>query len=315
MLLNNCDSRSMSLRVRLLSGCLLAGLALAAPGAQAAEPTTAQCLAASESSIALRNHHKLHDALKQLLVCSVASCPGDVRNECTRLIAAVNAAMPSIVFEAQDAAGNDLAAVTVTMDGQPLTERLDGSALSIDPGEHAFSFSAAGRPKVEKRFVLREGEKARRERIVLASLPAPAAPAPVAAAPPMVTSPAEQPAAAEPSGGLGTQRIMAIVAAGVGVAGVGVGIGFGVHSMSKHDQAKTACPDASTCPDSNGVTLWHQAVIAGDVATLAFVVGAIGLGSAATLWFTATPHSGPADSKPTTQVGLGLGTLQLRGTW
>lgn len=33
--------------------------------------------------------------------------------------------MPSLVFEAKDRAGNDLGAVRVTMDGQPLAEKLD----------------------------------------------------------------------------------------------------------------------------------------------------------------------------------------------
>jgi hypothetical protein len=298
-----------------LTGSLLGLLALAAPGARAAEPTTAQCLAANESGIALRNHHKLHEALSQSLVCSAVSCPADVRDECQHRLASVNAAMPSIVFEAQDAAGNDLAAVNVTMDGHPLVERLDGSALSIDPGEHAFAFSAAGRPKMEKRFVLREGEKGRHERIVFAAPAVSAAPAAAPAPAPLVTVPPDRPAADEASGGLGTQRILAIVSAGVGVVGVGLGIGFGVQSLSKHDDATKVCPDATTCPDTNGVTLWHQAVTAGDVATVAFVVGGVGLGAAAALWFTAGPRSGPPESKGTTQVGLGPGTLQLRGTW
>src|SRR5258708_32712612 len=88
--------------------------------ARAADPTTADCLAANESSIALRNQHKLREARSRLLVCSAATCPGDIRDECIRRVGEINAAMPTIVFETKDRAGNDLSAVQVTMDGEPL---------------------------------------------------------------------------------------------------------------------------------------------------------------------------------------------------
>ena len=70
-----------------------------------ADPTTAGCLAASESSIALRKGHKLREASAHLLTCSAASCPADVREECIRHIAEVNAAIPTVVFEATRATG------------------------------------------------------------------------------------------------------------------------------------------------------------------------------------------------------------------
>src|SRR5579863_741315 len=113
--------------------------------AQAADPTTADCLSASEASLKLRGEHRLREARGQLLVCAAASCPEDVRNECVRRIDPVNAAIPTIIFEAKDAAGNDMTAVRVTMDGQPIADRLEGSAISIDPGTHTFRFEAAGR--------------------------------------------------------------------------------------------------------------------------------------------------------------------------
>jgi hypothetical protein len=94
----------------------------------------------------------------------------------------VNAAIPTVVFEAKDASGNDLVPVDVKMDGKLIAERLDGTALSIDPGEHAFTFASAGKTSVQKHFVIHEGEKNRRERIVFA-------PASVAAIAPSVTRP------------------------------------------------------------------------------------------------------------------------------
>ena len=124
----------------------------------------------------MRNHHKLRDARAQLLICSAASCPGDVRDECIRRVGEVNVAMPTIVFEPKDAASSDLSAVKVTMDGAPLAERLEGTALSIDPGEHTFTFDTPGQPPIQKQFVIREGEKDRRERITFGAAVAAVAP-------------------------------------------------------------------------------------------------------------------------------------------
>ena len=67
--------------------------------------------------------------------------------------------MPTVVFEAKDAAGAIVFAVKVKMDGDLLAERLQGSALPIDPGEHTFTFEVAGRPSVEKHLMIFEGEK------------------------------------------------------------------------------------------------------------------------------------------------------------
>src|SRR5580658_1231325 len=95
--------------------------ALARP-LHASDPTTADCLSASEASLKLRGEHKLREARGQLLVCASASCPADVRNECVRRVDPVNAAIPTIIFEAKDAAGNDMSAVTITMHGHPLRQ-------------------------------------------------------------------------------------------------------------------------------------------------------------------------------------------------
>jgi hypothetical protein len=302
----------MKLSSRLLAIAALGSAAIVAQPARAADPTTADCLAATESSLALRNQHKLREARAQLLICSAVSCPADVRDECTRRVAEVNAAIPTIVFEVKDATGRELVAVSVTMDGQSIAERLEGTALSIDPGAHAFSFETAGQTKLEKQFVIHEGEKERRERIVfgapmVAATPT-SAPASILASGQGVPAPADA-----TSGGLGTQRIVAIVAAGVGVVGLGVGIGYGISASSKHDSANKACPDPQ-CSDPNGVNLWNQAVSAGNVSTVGFIVGGVGLAAGAVLWFTANSGSGGRESG-STQVGLGPGTLQARGTW
>ena len=80
--------------------------------------------------------------------------------------APMNKAMPTIVFESKDATGSDVSTVRVAMDGEVIAERLGGTALSIDPGDHEFSFEAPGHDIIKRRFVVYENEKARRERVV-----------------------------------------------------------------------------------------------------------------------------------------------------
>ena len=231
----------------LLGASLVIAAGLFVLPARAAEspaaPTTAGCLAAAESSLALRGQHKLREARAHLLVCSAPSCPADVRTECIRRVTELNAAIPTVVFEAKDPAGNDLSDVKVTMDGQPLAERLDGPALTIDPGVHLFVFEAPGQPAVQKKFVIREGDRERRERITLGKAP-PSVPAVVVAAPPSAPAPSVagddaplEPMTGSRTGGApprsgatsergGTQKTIGVVLVVAGVAALATGVGF-----------------------------------------------------------------------------------------
>ena len=275
----------------------------------AADPTIGECLTANDKSISLRNEHKLLASRTQLLVCAASTCPGEVRKECLRRIDLVNASLPTVVVEAKDGAGNDLSAVKVTMDGDVLVEKLDGSSISLDPGAHTFTFEVAGQPPITKQLVIREGQKDRREVLQFGAPPAQpsSAAAPAARAAP---NPAIETSVARVSSSAGgTQRIVALVAGGVGVAGVAVGTIFGLQSMSKHSDASTKCPGA--CSDQAGVELWNDARSAGNISTIAFAVGGVGLATGAILWFTArTPSRTTA-----LQADIGPGSVQIRGSW
>jgi len=45
--------------------------------------------------------------------------------------------------------GSNITDVTVTLDGTRLATRLDGKAVSVDPGEHVLTFVADGYPTFE----------------------------------------------------------------------------------------------------------------------------------------------------------------------
>ena len=55
------------------------------------------------------------------------------------------------------------------MDGAPVAERLDGTAITLDPGKHKFTFEIAGRAPIEKEYVILISQKERRESITATS--------------------------------------------------------------------------------------------------------------------------------------------------
>lgn len=281
--------------------------------ALAAEPTTADCLTAYEDSVTLIRNRQLRATRAKLAICSSWSCPAEIRAECLRRVPEVDVSMPTVVFEARDGAGANLVAVTVKVDGEILAERLQGSALAIDPGEHTFTFEVAGRPNVEKHLLILEGEKLRRERVDFEALALPKPEPPPAPAP---TAKVELTAQRSPSNpaprhGFGTARIVALGLAGVGVVATGVGVAYGLTAMSRRDTANNLCP-SNPCDTTNGVDAWKRVQSAGDISTGAFLIGAAGIASGAAVWFLARPA---ADGVPATSISLGPGGLHLQGSW
>lgn len=264
---------------------------LVASPAHAADPTVSECLSASDASLTSAGNHQLRAERRALLICASPSCPTEIKKECARRVDEVNAALPTVVFEAKNGAGKDLTDVKVSMDGEVLAERLDGTALAVDPGKHTFVFETAGEATVTEELVTREGEKGRRETIQFGT---PAAPA---------TGGGSHDAGAN-GGGLSRQKVAAIVVASIGVASLGTGGAFGVIAMQKKKDAEKLCP-GDECPDQTGSDAWSKAKTAGTISTIGFAVGGAAIAGAALLWFTA----------PQAQLEVGLGSIHVRGTF
>jgi hypothetical protein len=278
------------------AGVGFAALAVVAT-ARPALADDAACIAASEQSLTLRQQGKLHDALKTLAVCADAACPDEVKAECSRRIDGIGTAMPTLVLEAKDGSGNDLFAVTVTMDGAPLAAKLDGRPVSIDPGEHTFRFETAGQPPVEKKLVLREGEKDRRESVVLGP------PAPAVAPPPAV------PIAPPPSTWT-TRKSLAVASGGVGLVGIGLGIVFGLYASSSQSREKSDC-STSGCPSyPQGNEDYDTAKKDATGSMIAFIAGAAFLAGGAVLWLTAPTET---DARPATARRVRLAPMVVLG--
>jgi hypothetical protein len=242
---------------------------------------------AAEASLKLRAEHKLRLTRTQLLVCSSSSCPGEVRQECMRRIDDVNAAVPTLVLAVKDRAGRDLSEVRVTADGETVAEHLDGSALSIDPGPHEFTFTAAGAPPLTETIILHEGEKDRRETLTLAIGTAPAPATPVSSG----TSP-QGPEGSTPQGVGKAQRALGLVTGGIGVAGLAVGGVFGALASSSWKTAQRECPDHTGC-SAQAINDRSHAVTDATVSTVGFIAGGVLLAGGLTLYFTAPRADSP----------------------
>jgi len=283
----------------------------AAPrSAHADDAALSACIAENESSIQRRSEHKLLDARAQALMCATdASCPALLRDACNHRVEQVDAALPSIAFDVKDTTGADVAA-RVSIDGHPVTDT-QGKAIPVDPGEHKFVFEVSGLPPIEKSFTLREGEKDRREPIVVGKAPAPGSATPT----PNPTLPAAPPDADAGASGWSTQKTLALVAGGVGVAGIAVGSVFGWMAHSSWSSSQSECPSAANCPQHTQAVSDHDsATTSATLATIAFAAGGAALAAGGVLWFTA-PRSESGRSATTSSVrlapGVGPGSASL----
>jgi hypothetical protein len=281
------SSKVMMSRERALRIMIVVGVISVAPSASA---DAAACIAASDNELTLRKEGKFMEARKELVACVDASCPAEVRADCALRLPALNAALPTVVISATDALGNDLSHVDVMVDGAPLTDTLDGRALSINPGSHVFRFEEKGEAAVEKIIVLREGEKDRRVTVQLGSV----SPSPAAAL-----------QAAPPPRAWGAYKTAAVISASAGVVALGVGTALGLMASSDWSAAKADCNTTACSSATRGrAESEHDAALStGAGSTAAFVVGAVGVAAGVVLWFVA-PRAETGPRSRVTSVGV-----------
>jgi hypothetical protein len=291
-------------------GALAVCVLLSPSAALAAGPTKQECVAANEAAQDLRQAGKLRQAREKLLVCVSEACPGPVREDCAQRLNDVNTAMPTIVFEVKDPSGNDVSAARVSMDGQPLVDRVTGSAVSIDPGEHRFAFDDAnGQAHVEQTVVVREGDHDRHIRVVLRAARTETTPTSAPSTP--TEAPQPETPASTPAGT--TQRLIGLVVGGAGVAGLVVGGIFGLVSKSTYDNAvHRECSSPPKNCSSQGAQDGQTAISQAMVSTVGFIAGGVLLAGGAVLYLTA-PTSDSIAVAPA--VGTNGAGLTVRGLW
>lgn len=271
---------------------LLALIMSAAGPARATGPTTSQCLEANETAITLREQHKLKAARDQSLVCATPTCPGAVRDACQGRVKDLTSTIPTIVFEVKDAAGHELLEVRVTMDGERAADRLDGSALTLDPGSHQFTFEAAGQPTTTQPFLLHDGDRNRHLAVTLG----PPAPTPVATDP-VPTDPSRQ-------AGHG-RRVAGVVVGSAGLAAVAAGGVFGCLGFSSWSSANAACPTRNNC-SAAAVSDRSSAVTFATVSNIGFIAGGLLVATGVTIYLTAPKDGAPAAALQVMPGGVSL---------
>jgi hypothetical protein len=237
-----------------------------------------QCIASNSDAQDLFRDGKFSGARARLRECADPSCPALVRDDCTRRLDDLERAQPTIILDVKDGAGRDLRTVSVTVDGALLVGELNGKPLPVDPGEHTFVVTAEGEKPVTRSFVLKVGEKERRERLTIGEPP------------PQTDTPQAGDA------GLGTQRTLGIAIAGAGIVSVAVGTIFGLMASSAWSQAKSACgPDTSHCIDLAGANSFKSTTDSdAAISTVAFVAGGVLLAGGAALFLTGGPKGSSA---------------------
>ena len=233
------------------------------------------CASASEKGQELRDQAKLRAARDLFVTCAAERCPAVVRKDCAEWLASVDDALPSVALRARDAAGRDLTEVRVTVDGEAVTERLDGRALVLDPGAHTFVFSAAGVPEVTQKLLLQEREKGRLVDVVLGG-----------------AAPAKERGFSVPSASL--------VLGGASLASFGAMAAFGWSAKSAVDDMRATC--VGRCDQGRVDTARRDMIIA----NVALGAGVAALGAAVVI--TIALNRSPAKAGSAMRLGIHAGS-------
>jgi hypothetical protein len=289
-------------------------MALSAP-AWGDGPDASSCVDAYSKAQTLRNERKLVEARQSLLVCAQPTCKDFIVKDCTDWLDQVKSALPSVVPVANDAAGNGIFNVKVSMDGAPLVAKIDGRSVEVNPGPHTFVFENADGTKQQKDVLVAEGEKEKR---VTVSFGGGGGAAPAGGA----TAPAASPAA--PAGGTAATastesppdtgphkssplKLVGLVTAGLGVVGLGVGTVFGISAMGDKNDAH--CTSSSVCMSNADAQKLKDAGSAASLSTIMFIAGGVLVAGGITL-FAVAPSS---SVKVAPAVGLGSAGLTVQG--
>lgn len=236
----------------------LVALALGASERVALADGTEACLAAYEKSQQLRQDGKLAASREQLVQCVAPTCPNLVKKDCSQWLAELDASTPTVIVNARDAEGKDVAKVRVLVDGVVLMDKLDGKPHQIDPGVHVFRYEREGAEATEESIVIQEREK---NRVITAKL-----------APPPQTGTGPATRSMEVSG---HSPVLGYTLLGVGVAGAaafGILAAMGQHDVDQMRDGPDKC--APDCPSSRVDTAKTKII----VANLSLGVGLVAAG-------------------------------------
>jgi hypothetical protein len=250
---------------------LLPALFFAANGAHAAD-TASTCADDAERAQELRAAGKLVASREALLACAQKACPLSVRDSCSEWLADVERRTPSIVVNARDVAGRDVATIRATIDGAPLPASVGVTAVRTDPGPHVVHVEADGSLSADESVVLREGEGVRVLAVTLRSKTEP--------------THAEAPRV--------WPSTLTWIAGGTALVGLGLFAGFGLVGASDYRALDRECAPRCSSDAIDGV---RTKLVVADVG---LVVGLIAAGVAVVSLFTSSPGNSTGSRRSAT---------------
>jgi hypothetical protein len=305
-----CDRASDAARGRrsarrALTACAAAvaiSLLSVSPRVTAATNGEPDCPTASEQGQKLRDQGKIIRAREMFLVCARATCPSVVRKDCAKWLPEVEETLPTVVFEAHDGQGADVAAVKVSVDGDQVAASLDGKPVPVDPGQHVFKYETQGATPVTQTIVVRSGEK---NRLLKVDFPPPPGQA-LTPKTPKIT-----PDTASPRPAKSGPPVLAFVLGGVGVLAIGSFAFFGITGKSDLSDLKSSCApycDPGKLDDAKTKLL---------VADLSLGVGILALGGATIVFLTSGSDKKTGTTVRVTPLATGGGGFggSLGGTF
>ncbi len=286
-------------------GCLVlisASPAAAASNGSPVEDIKMACADASEEAQVARDQGRFLDARAGFLSCVRKECPDLIRRDCEKWVSEMNDRTPSVVFIARDARGGDLPETRVFVDGKLVSERLDGRAVHLDPGEHKLRWEKSGVTLSEQTVILSEGE---RGRVIRAELPStPKAPALRDRASDTPNPSPETKATAVATSKRARVPVMTYVLGGVGIGALGASAVFALLGKQERDNLRDTCAPDCALQDIDEVRAKLR------VADWSLGLGVAAIGAAA-VWFAL---SSPEPSKSSLALRLGTTSLGPRAT-
>jgi hypothetical protein len=261
---------------------------------------------------------KLLEARENVRTCAGTSCQPWMIKDCTQWLSDLDRRIPSVVLVARDASGNDVTRVVVSVDQKVIARWLDGHAIDVNPGERTFVFEAAGARRIERRSLIREGEKDQVVEVTFSDLErtkgaslsdgatkeglrvnvdssGTAGGAPRASAGTTVLGlrgGLDVGAAPSPNRGF-PWRTLGYAVGGAGAVVVAIGSVFGVMAIVNNSASNADGHCAGGC-DSYGASLRHRAIDEGNASTVAFAVGAALLATGGSVVVLAPRRSKPS---------------------
>jgi hypothetical protein len=287
------SARAARLTRTVITAGILATATVVSSAARADEK--AACLGAASKGQTLRDAHQLIEARDQLRTCARQACPSIVAADCATWLDAVEKSLPTLVMTAKNAAGADVIAVKVSVDGHPLLAALDGKAAPMNPGPHTFHFEAEDGWTADQQVLVKEGEHNRSIAVVLGPRAASSA---VPAPPPGV-----------PARGSATLRLAGFILGGVGVAGIAVGAVAG--GLTLADKSSAHCNAAGLCAAGPLASARTMA----KVSDAGFIGGAVLLAGGVVLFVVSRGGGGNVGLSVTPPIGAAAGRLALEGAW